>query len=254
MNKVACVTGGGSGIGRAISERLARDGYRVAVGDINETGAKETVELIQGAGGEASYTVVDVTQPAELDDWCSEVVSEWGGISAMVNNAGINGPQSLVHETPLDDYRKVIEINLNAVWYGMRAALPHMVKAGGGAIVNTASTAGFIAYSGMAAYTAAKHGVVGLTKCAALEYADVPIRVNAICPAPIDTPMMRDTERRVNPDDPEAAHKAFGDMQPLARHGLPHEVAALAAFLLSDDASYITGSAHMVDGGLLAKP
>lgn len=250
---VAVVTGAAGGIGRAICTRLALEGGAVAAVDLPGAGGDDLVAEIADAGGVAWSLPADVTSWGELSAAVDEAARRGGRIDAMVNNAGINGPQAPVHEHPEDAFDRVIAVDLKSVWLGMRAALPHMLERGG-AIVNTSSTAGFIAYPGMAGYTAAKHGVVGLTKCAALEYASVPVRVNCICPAPVDTPMMRDTERRVNSEHPEEAHAMFAAMQPLNRYGTPEEVAALATFLLAPEAGYVTGAAYPIDGGLLAKP
>ncbi|MDA8279223.1 MAG: SDR family NAD(P)-dependent oxidoreductase [Actinomycetota bacterium] len=251
--QVAVVTGGAGGIGRAIGVRLAAEGAMVAIVDLPSADADDVVAQIAAAGGEAWSLPADVTRWDQLSAAVDEAARRGGRLDAIVNNAGINGPQAPVHEHPEDAFDRVIAVDLKSVWLGMRAAIPHMLERGG-SIVNTASTAGFIAYAGMAGYTAAKHGVVGLTKCAALEYASVPIRVNCICPAPIDTPMMWDTERRMYPDRPEDARALFASMQPMNRYGTPGEVAALATFLLAPEASYLTGAAYPVDGGLLAKP
>jgi NAD(P)-dependent dehydrogenase (short-subunit alcohol dehydrogenase family) len=251
--RVGIVTGAAAGIGRAAALRLASEGAAVAVFDLPDSPGAETVAAIEGAGGEAWFLPVDVADADQLAAAVDAVAARSGRLDLLFNNAGVNGPQAPTHEHPVAEFDRVIGINLRAVWIGMRAAVPHMLGAGG-AIVNAASTAAFIAYPQMPAYTASKHGVLGLTKAVALEYADVPIRVNCICPAPIDTPMMRDTERRVNPDDPAAAHREFAAMQPLDRYGTPEEVAALVAYLLSDEAAFTTGSAYPIDGGLLAAP
>lgn len=252
--KVAAVTGAGSGIGRATAIRLAGEGASVGVIDLpGKQGGAQTVAAIEAAGGSAFELPADVTSWEQISAALDELAALTGQLDAMFNNAGINGPQGLTHEHPEQEFDRVISVNLKSVWLGMKAAVKHMLPRGG-AIVNTASTAGFIAYAGMPAYTAAKHGVIGLSKCLALEYADVPIRVNCVCPAPIDTPMMRDTELRVDPQDPRAAHQLFASMQPLNRYGTPEEVAALVCFLLSDEAGYCTGAPFLIDGGLIAKP
>lgn len=250
---VAVITGGAGGIGRATAVRLATEGAAVGVIDMPDADGASVIAEIEALGGTGWFIPADVTKSKELTLAIDEVARLGGRVDHVFNNAGINGPQADTHEYPEGEFDWVIAVNMKAVWLGMRAAIPHLLERGG-SILNTASTAGFIAYAGMSAYTASKHAVIGLTKCAALEYAHVPIRVNCICPAPIATPMMRDTELRVNPDDPEAAHRLFAAMQPLNRYGTPEEVAALAAFLLSDEAGYITGSPYLIDGGLLAKP
>lgn len=254
LGAAAAVTGAGSGIGRATACRLAEEGATIGVIDLpGLRGGTETIAMIESRGGAAILLEADVTDSEQLSAAIDRLVAQTGRLDAMFNNAGVNGPQRLTHEHAEADFDRVIAINLKAVWTGMKAAIAHM-RDRGGAIVNTASTASFIAYAGMPAYTAAKHAVLGLTKCVALEYADVPIRVNCVCPAPIETPMMRDTERRVNAADPAAAHEQFAAMQPLHRYGTPEEVAALVSFLLSDEAGYCTGSSYLIDGGLIAKP
>lgn len=252
-DRVAVITGGAGGIGKATALRLATEGAAVAIIDLPSADGASIVTEIQALGGTGWFLPADVTVSRELSHAIDEAARLGGRLDHIFNNAGINGPQAGTHEYPEDDFDKVIAVNMKAVWLGMRAAIPHLLERGG-SILNTSSTAGSIAYAGMSAYTASKHAVIGLTKCAALEYAHVPIRVNCICPAPIATPMMRDTELRVNPDNPEAAHQLFAAMQPLNRYGTPEEVAALAAFLLSDEAGFITGSPYLIDGGLLAKP
>jgi NAD(P)-dependent dehydrogenase (short-subunit alcohol dehydrogenase family) len=252
-DRVAVITGGAGGIGRAAALRLASEGAAVAVVDLPGADGDSVIREIEAIGGTAWFLPADATKSKEITKAVDEAARLGGRLDYIFNNAGINGPQARTHEYPEDDFDKVMGVNMKSVWLGMRAAIPHMLERGG-AILNTASTAGYIAYSGMSAYTASKHAVMGLTKCAALEYADIPIRVNCICPAPIATPMMRDTELRVNPEDPEAAHRLFAAMQPLNRYGTPEEVGALVAFLLSDEAGFITGAPYLIDGGLIAKP
>jgi len=252
-DRVAIITGGAGGIGRAAALRLASEGAAVAVVDLPGADGDSVIREIEAIGGTAWFLPADATKWKEITKAVDEAARLGGRLDYIFNNAGINGPQARTHEYPEDDFDKVMGVNMKSVWLGMRAAIPHMLERGG-AILNTASTAGYIAYSGMSAYTASKHAVMGLTKCVALEYADIPIRVNCICPAPIATPMMRDTELRVNPEDPEAAHRLFAAMQPLNRYGTPEEVGALIAFLLSDEAGFITGAPYLIDGGLIAKP
>jgi 3alpha(or 20beta)-hydroxysteroid dehydrogenase len=251
---VFIVTGAASGIGAATARRLADEGARVGLFDVNEAAGREVAAAIEGDGGEAFFARVDVTSADQMRGAIDAVAARWGGLDGIVNNAGINGPTAPIEEYAEDDFDRVVAVLMKSVWLGMRFAMPHLRARGRGAIVNTASTAALIAYPGMTGYTAAKHAVLGLTKCVALEGADAGIRVNAICPAPISTPMMADTERRVSPDDPAVAHQLFAEMQPLKRYGTPEEVAALIAFLLSDEAAYITGAAYPIDGGLLAAP
>lgn len=252
--KVVAVTGGASGIGRATATRLAREGARVAVVDLDEAMGSEVVAEIDRAGGVAAFHRVDVTSGGELTACFAAIARDWGRIDGLHNNAGINGPTAKIEDYDEQEFDRVIAVNLRAVWLGMKYVVPHLQAAGGGAIVNTASTASHVAYPGMSGYNASKHAVLGVTKSAALECAQWGIRVNCICPAAIDTPMLQDTGRRINPSDPSVARKMFESQMPLGRLGEPEEVAAVVAFLLSDRAAYITGSAYLVDGGMLARP
>ncbi len=250
--KVAVVTGAASGIGEATALRLAAEGAAVGIVDLPESKGGDTVAAIEAVGGAAWFLPADVSVAAELTAAFDEAAKRGGSLDLVYNNAGFNGPQALTHEYPEDAFDRVMAVNVKAVWLGIKAAVPHMLERGG-AIVSTASTASHVAYGQMVAYNTSKHAVLGITKTAAVDYAEIPIRVNAVCPAAIDTPMVRDTEKRISPDDPEIAHRALAEMQPLNRHGNPDEVAAAVSFLLSDDAGYVTGSGYMVDGGMLAR-
>ncbi len=247
------VTGGASGIGEGIARRLSADGARVTILDVAERG-QEVADRLNAAGGQVRFSRTDVTSGEQIHAAIDAAAEAQDGLDGIVNNAGVNGPTAPIEEYGEDEYDRVVAVLMKSVWLGTRWAMPHLRARGGGAIVNIASTAAFIAYPNMTAYTMAKHAVLGLTRAMALEGADAGIRVNAVCPAPIATPMMADTERRVNPDDPSAAHQAFAAMQPLNRYGTPDEVAALVAFLLGDEAGFITGAPYLIDGGLLAKP
>lgn len=241
--RTALVTGAGSGIGAAIAHDLAAAGATVVVADLKEEVAASAVEKIMAAGGKAVAAGGDVSSPdavAALVD----VAMRNGGLHLLVNNAGIAGEAAPTGEYPLDGWAKVIDINLNAVFYGLRFGIPAMLRSGGGAIVNMASILGSVGFAGSPAYVAAKHGVVGLTKSAALEYATQGIRVNAVGPAFIDTPLLTDFE--------DAARQALIAKHPIGRLGTAEEVSALVLFLLSEQASFITGSYHLVDGGYCA--
>jgi NAD(P)-dependent dehydrogenase (short-subunit alcohol dehydrogenase family) len=242
-DKAAVVTGAGSGIGRAIAEVLAKAGARVVVSDIDEKGGRETVRRI---GGAASFFRADTSRPADNEALVAEAVKRHGALHVAVNNAGVGGPIAPTGEYPLDGWDKVIAINLSGVFYGMRYQIPAMKKAGGGAIVNIASILGQVGFRGSPAYVAAKHGVVGLTKTAALDHAADKVRVNAIGPAFIKTPLI---EKSLD----EAARAGLVALHPMGRLGEASEVAELALWLCSEKASFVTGAYYAVDGGYLSQ-
>lgn len=243
--RTALVTGAGSGIGAAIAVELARSGAKVAVQDISLDKAQAVTAQIVARGGEAKALAGDVADAATVEGLVAETVKWGGGLHLLVNNAGIGGPSAPTGEYPVDGWEKVIGINLNGVFYGLRFGIPAMLASGGGAIVNMASILGSVGFAGAPAYVAAKHGVVGLTKNAAMEYATQGIRVNAVGPAFIDTPLLSGFD--------EAARNWLISLHPQGRMGTAEEVAALTLFLLSDRASFINGSYHLVDGGYTAK-
>ena len=246
--KVALITGAGSGIGRASALAFAREGAKVAVADIVVEGGEETVRMVKEAGGEAFFIQVDVSNAAEVEAMVNTVVDTYGRIDCAYNNAGIEGRLASTDEYPEDVFDKVIDINLTGVWLCMKYELPHMLKQGSGAIVNTASGAGLIGVAGMSAYVASKHGVVGLTKTAALEYAKSGIRVNSVCPGLIQTPMVE----RLTADQPQLG-EALVAAEPVGRIGKPEEIAESVVWLSSDAASFVTGHAMSVDGGFVAQ-
>ena len=244
-NKVALVTGAGSGIGREIAVHYAAEGARVVVSDVNEAGGRETLERIREGGGRAVFFEADTSMPAENAALVRAAVAEFGALHVAANNAGIAGPQAPVGEYPVDGWDRVLAVNLSGVFYGMRAQVPALLEAGGGSIVNIASILGQVGFRNSSAYVAAKHGVVGLTQSAALEYGRKSIRVNAVGPGFIRTPMLENLT-------PEALSRIEG-MHPLGRIGEPAEVAELVAWLSSDRASFVTGAYYAIDGGYLAQ-
>jgi len=244
--KVAAVTGSGSGIGAAIAQELATRGARVMVADIDADAADRIARGINHAGGSAMSTTVDVADAASIEQMVKAAVSTFGALHLAVNNAGIGGAQANIADYALDDWHKVIDVNLNGVFYGMKYEIAAMLKAGGGAIVNMSSILGSVGWAGSCAYVAAKHALAGLTRTAALEYAAQNVRVNAVGPAFIDTPLL---SKNLDED----ARAQLAGLHPAGRLGTPQEVSALTCFLLSDAASFINGSYHLVDGGYTSR-
>jgi len=247
--KSALITGGGGGIGRATSLIFAREGARIAVADAVSEAAAETVALVNGAGGQAIALSGDVSDSAGVKSMVDAVVSAYGRIDCAFNNAGIAGYQvnaagKKTHEWPEESFDRMIGVNLKGVWLCMKHEIVQMLAQGSGRIVNTGSIAGLIGLPTSSAYVAAKHGVLGLTKTAALEYASNDIRVNAVCPGYIETKMTEDTMRR-------RGEQLMG-MVPFRRMGKPEEIGEMVLFLCSDRSSYISGACYNVDGGYMA--
>ena len=245
-NKIALITGAGSGMGRAASLLFAKEGARIACADIDEKGAQETARMIEADGGKAFAVRSDVSKSADAEAMVAATLEKFGAPNVVYNNAGIEGVSDFLALMKEDDFDRVIAINLRGVFLGMKFSLPHMVKNGGGSIINTASIAGLVGLKSAAAYCAAKAGVIALTRVAALEYGRYNIRVNAICPGAIDTPMVRRVRGGEAPDP------AMQRISSLNRVGQPEEIAKMALFLASDDSSFATGAPFIVDGGWTA--
>ena len=247
--KVALVTGGASGIGRATSLAYARGGAKVVVADMDVTGGEQTVQMVKEAGGEAALVHADVSKAEEVQAMANKSVELYGRLDYAFNNAGVSARDSdFTADYSEDDWDRVIGINLKGVWLCMKAEIPHMQKTGGGAIVNTSSVAGLVGIRGTCAYIAAKHGVAGLTKAAALEYAQAGIRVNAVAPGYIRTPMFQGIQHHVHGYEEEVVTR-----HPLGRIGTAEEIAEAVVWLSSDASSFVTGHIMAVDGGYVAQ-
>ena len=244
--KVAIVTGGGSGIGQATAILYAAHGASVVVSDVNEKGGADTVKSITDKGGQATFIKADVSKPADCENLVAETVKKYGKLDVAFNNAGIGGEANPVADMSIEGWNKIIAVNLSSVFYCMKYEIAAMLKQGKGAIVNMSSILGSVGFANSAGYVAAKHGVVGVTQNAAIEYSAKGIRVNAVGPGFINTPLLTTAGMDDN------MKKALATMHPIGRLGEPNEVAELVVWLSSDKASFVTGSYYPVDGGYLA--
>lgn len=243
--KVALITGASSGIGESTALLFAKEGASVFLTDINERDGKELVKKIQDGGAQAAFLKADASKPEDSEKSVTEVIKQFGKLDIAVNNAGIGGPQKPVGEYEIEDWDKVISINLSGVFYGMRYQIPAMLKNGAGSIINVASILGSVGFVNAGAYVAAKHGIVGLTKSAALEYSSSGIRVNSVGPAFIKTPLLEGLD--------EELLSQLVKVHPMGRLGEAHEVAQLFVWLASNRASFATGAYYPIDGGYLAQ-
>ncbi|HZR83367.1 MAG TPA: SDR family NAD(P)-dependent oxidoreductase [Candidatus Binatia bacterium] len=248
--KVAVVTGAAGGIGRATVDRLAREGARIAAVDIDRGALDEVAAGVRAHGSEMLAIPADVTRAEDVRGFLDDASTRFGGVDLLFNNAGIEGVVTPFEEYPEDVFDRVMAVNVRGVFLGLKYALPRMRARGGGAIVNTSSVAGLTGNPLVSAYITSKHAVIGLTRSAAMAGAADGVRVNAVCPAPIETRMMRSLEEGFAPGAPESVKTMMKTRIPLGRYGTPDEIAAVVAFLFSDDARYITGAIYPVDGGM----
>ena len=250
--KVAIITGSGTGLGRTTALLFAKEGAKIVVACRTVSTGEETMRLIREAGGEASFVKTDVSVADDVKRMAKSAVDNYGKLDIINNNAGISGKQAPIHLVAEADWDSCISIDLKGVFLGMKYAIPEMLKIGGGVIVNSASVFGLVGFPGLPAYSAAKGGVVNLTRAVALEYATRNIRANVICAGTIWTDMMRDSAMETASTEEEAKGNAAKFFSPVGRVGMPEEVAKLALFLASDDSSFITGSAMVIDGAFSA--
>lgn len=245
---VAIITGGGSGLGQATAYRLARQGVKIAIVDVVEQGGNETVAAIKQQGGEAVFIKADVSKAEQVKHYVDKTVEAFGPVTMFFNNAGISGPGKLFADNSIEEIDRVIGINMQGALYGLKYVLEVMLANGGGSIVNTSSSAGVVGVESVGTYSATKHGIVGITKTIAVEYARKGIRINAVAPGTTETPMVR-AYREAHPAVFEQNMQGI----PQRRVGQPEEVAALVAFLLGEDAGYINGVTVPIDGGYTAQ-
>ena len=253
-DKIALVTGGGNGIGRASALLFAEHGAAVVVVDNDAAAAADTSRLITEQGGDALDVAADVSRSDQVQAYVAAALRKHDRIDCFFNNAGIEGQVAPTAEYDEDVFDSVMAVNVKGVFLGLRHVLPVMLKQGSGTVVNSASIAGLVGAPGMPAYVASKHAVIGLTKVTAGEVSGAGVRVNAVCPGPIETRMIQGLAEQINPSDPDTVHKGYHSNIPLGRYGQADEVANVVLFLCSDLASNITGAQYVVDGGRTASP
>lgn len=248
-SKVAIITGGGGGIGRATALGFAARGAKIMVVDHDAELGEATADLVRQAGGDARFARADVSKSADVQAYVKATLDAYGRIDCFFNNAGIEGTVMPITEYAEDVFDRVIAVNLKGVFLGLKYVLPSMIAQGAGTVVNTASIAGLVGSPNMAAYVASKHGVMGLTKVASGDVAAFGVRVNAVCPGPVETRMMRSLEAQRNHNNPEAVHEAYMAGIPTGRYAMPEEIANAVMYLCSDLSGDITGSQIVIDGG-----
>ncbi|NQX17460.1 glucose 1-dehydrogenase [Rathayibacter sp. VKM Ac-2857] len=247
-DRVVLITGGGSGLGRATAVRLAAEGAKLALVDVSEQGLAATVEALP-EGTEALTVIADVSKASDVDDYVAQTLARFGRIDGFFNNAGIEGRQNRTEDFTADEFDKVVAINLRGVFLGLEKVLKVMREQGSGMVVNTASVGGITGIGNQSGYAAAKHGVVGLTRNSGIEYGQYGIRINAIAPGAIWTPMVENSMKQLDAENPRKAAEEFIQVNPTKRYGEAAEIASVVAFLLSDDASYINAVVLPIDGG-----
>ncbi|MEC8767142.1 MAG: SDR family NAD(P)-dependent oxidoreductase, partial [Actinomycetota bacterium] len=249
--KSVVITGATGGLGRAAAQRFYDEGANIVLVDLHQNDIDAFLQTFDTDSKRIIGIEADVSKDADVKNYVNETMSVFGRIDTLFNNAGIEGSISSLENYEEEIFDRVVQVNIKGVWLGMRYCADAMRQSGGGSIINTASAAGLMATPSLIAYGASKHAVIGMTKSASIELAPAGIRVNAVCPGVINTRMMRSIEEQTIPDNPEEYIKAVSEKTPLGRYGEPEEVAGLVAFLASDEATYITGSSYVIDGGLL---